>query len=99
MIDMKEVDSEISMLENGKTTYSTLEKLSVLYAIKNQHSDNEEKPTARHSYKTAPASEFLEVVQNVPLDELFNVLNEHMDAVRIVYPKEYDAVIKKIREI
>lgn len=101
MVSLQEIEEEIRTLENGRITYSALEKLSVLYNIKNEITGQKEpeKEIERYSYAAAPGSEFMEAVKNVPIEPLMKILDEHMSAVKIVYPKEYAAVIRMIKEI
>ena len=42
------------------------------------------------------ASEFLELAYSVPLDALVDIMDEHMEAVRMLYPKEYNAVLRRL---
>ena len=41
-------------------------------------------------------SEFLEACDGVPVERILDVLNEHMDAILVLYPKEYKAIIKRL---
>lgn len=42
-------------------------------------------------------SEFLEASSGVPYPQLMNVLDEHMSGIKVVYPREYENVMAKIR--
>lgn len=44
-------------------------------------------------------SEFLEAASGVDHDRLMRVLDEHMDRIRAVCPKEYEAVLSRIRSL
>ena len=35
----------------------------------------------------------------VPLSDLMAVLDEHMEAIRVVCPREYESVVAKIRAL
>ena len=43
-------------------------------------------------------SEFLSVASGVNVSNLLTVLDEHMDVIKLLHPKEYDTLIQKIRE-
>ena len=43
-----------------------------------------------------PQSEFVEAASAVPFSGLMEVLDRHMSAIKIAYPKEYELVMKKI---
>ena len=44
-------------------------------------------------------SEFLAVCSNKDITKVLEVINEHMDAIKILYPKEYDSILNRIQEI
>ena len=44
-------------------------------------------------------SEFLEACSGVSYPLLMRVLNEHMEALRVVQPREYESVMAKIRQL
>lgn len=104
MLDMDEIRSEITRLENEKTTYSSVEKLAMLYIVQERNSPTPEPESVeiqqmpRYAYAapTAPKSDFLEAVGKVPIEKALDVLDEHMEAIKLLYPKEYKAVINKI---
>jgi hypothetical protein len=54
------------------------------------------------SYQTAyptkanPQSEFVEAASAAPFGGLMEVLDEHMSAIKLAYPKEYELVMRKI---
>lgn len=109
MLDMDEIKSEIARLENGNITFSTVEKLAMLYIVQERNSpipEPEPEPVEiqqmpRYAYAAAPEppqSDFLEAVSKVPIDKALQVIDEHMEAIKLLYPKEYTAVISKILE-
>lgn len=44
-------------------------------------------------------TEFLVAASMVPLSDLMAVLDEHMEAIRVVCPREYESVVAKIRAL
>lgn len=105
MLDMDEIKSEIARLENGNITFSTVEKLAMLYIVQERNSPMPEpepveiQQMPKYAYAaapTAPKSDFLEAVGKVPIEKALDVLDEHMEAIKLLYPKEYKAVINKI---
>lgn len=105
MLDMDEIRSEITRLENEKTTYSSVGKLAMLYIVQERNSPTPEpepvemQQMPRYAYAAAPEppqSDFLEAVSKVPIDKALQVIDEHMEAIKLLYPKEYKAVINKI---
>lgn len=102
MLDLNEINSEILRLENGKTTYSAIEKLALLYTVRNQLEGPDEpveEVEAKYSMAVAPQSEFLSAISDAPLDGVFDILDEHMGVIKLIYPKEYDMILKKIKNL
>lgn len=91
MIDLKEIEMEIEKLESQDINYDVCSKLADLYSIKDHF-----KP--KYSQYSFGQSEFLQVCQNAPYEAILSIINEHMDCINALYPKEYSAIIKKIRE-
>ena len=38
-------------------------------------------------------------VQEVPMPELMAVIDQHMEAIKVVYPSEYDAIVAKVKSL
>lgn len=102
MLDMNEIDQEIARLENEHMTYRTCEKLSVLYTVRGNRTPIQGKhQTGGYSYADAPKvpeSPFLQAVEGKSMDKVLMILDEHMEAVKLLYPKEYNMIMQKIRE-
>lgn len=102
MVDMREVQEEINKLENcGRTTYSVCERLSVLYSVKD-HAEPEERRPKETDYereRSLAGSEFMAAALRVPQEQLVEILDEHLEAVRLIYPKEYNAIMRKIKAL
>ena len=97
MIDLETIEREINELEaRGDTTYSICERLSWLYTVRDHL-----RPTAANAAKTQElsGSEFLDASSGVSYPMLMRVLDEHMEALKVVQPKEYEAVMMKVRRL
>ena len=92
-MDMHEIDNEINRLENMDATYDILSKLAVLYSIKDHHQEKK-----KMSYSHA-SSEFAQAISGSSWDEALEILDEHMDAIKILHPREYSAIIKRLKKI
>ena len=96
MIDLETIEREINTLEaRGDTTYSQCERLAWLYVVRDHI-----RP-ARGDEKTQDlrGSEFLEACSDRSDPGVMRGLNEHMEALKIVQPREYEAVMAKIRDV
>lgn len=100
MINLNEIEREIKNLEKGKTDYNTCQKLAILYVVKD-HLGGSKDPeiTPVYSQKSQPDSEFLAVSFEKDPYEVLKVLDEHMDCIRALYPKEYEILMKRIRKV
>lgn len=95
MIDIRVIDDEIAALEDDETTYETCEQLAWLYVVRDHVGAREDPETV----PDVPGTEFLEAVSGRDVRGVMRVLAEHMEAIRIVAPKEYERVIERIRAI
>ena len=94
MNNLQTINDEIEKLESMPITYSIADKLASLYIIKEhgkiQHNNNVPK---------LDGSDFLKACSNVDIPSLLLILDDHMNAIRILYPKEYTALLTKINDL
>ena len=97
MISLDIIEREIVELEaRGETTYAQCERLCWLYTVRDHLRPTKEE----NSYtKSLTGSEFLEIASGVDYHALMAILDEHMEALRIVQPKEYESVMAKIKQL
>ena len=48
--------------------------------------------------EVTPRSEFLEACNGAQIKDVLDVLDEHMEAIRVLYPREHKAVIERIKK-
>lgn len=92
-IDPERIEAEIDRLESKETSYYVCSRLSMLYTVLDHvrpRSEDGRTPEMR-------GSEFLELSSGVSYRALMKVLDEHMSAMAVVQPKQYAAVLDKIR--
>ena len=94
MLSIEEVERTILELEKRDTTYATCERLAWLYIVHDHLTQRIVQEKARAAEMNG--SPFLAACSGADIEEILRVVNDHMDAVRVIYPKEYEAVIKKI---
>ena len=107
-MDIDEINTHIHKLKCGSTDWQSVEKLAALCTVRNELSEGESRenspapqpePVRKIEYSTRPQepqSEFVEAASAVPFSGLMEVLDRHMNAIKIAYPKEYELVMKKI---
>lgn len=95
MIDLETIEREIRELEaRGDTTYSICERLSWLYVCRDHLRPVREET---HTTQDLSGSEFLEAASGVSYPALMRILDEHMSALKVVQPREYDSVMERIK--
>ena len=98
MIDLEEIERTINELENTRdTSYRLCERLSWLYICRDHL-----RPTIAEADGVTQAmrgSEFLEACGGVSFPALMRVLDEHVSALHVVQPREYEALMSKIRAL
>ena len=101
MIDLDEIGREIDRLEHSETTYANCERLSVLYAVREQYGGAPKKRAVaeRYSLAAAPSSEFISAFKAAPIDQALMLIDEHMEHIQLLYPKEYRAIVRKLNEM
>ena len=110
-MDIVEINEHIRKLKCEETNWQSVEKLAALCAVRNELSEAESQENSpapqpervrQMEYSTRPQepqSEFVEAASAVPFSGLMEVLDRHMSAIKIAYPKEYELVMKKIRNL
>lgn len=107
-MDIVEINEHIRKLKCEETNWQSVEKLAALCTVRNELSESESRenspapkpePVMQMEYSTRPQepqSEFVEAASAVPFSGLMEVLDRHMNAIKLVYPKEYELVMRKI---
>lgn len=98
-IDIREIEDEIANIENSDTNWKNCEKLHILYAIRNQYSNHpQDKTFSKKEYQYSYAnSEFTKIASEIPFEHLMDVLDEHFEIIKNIYPKEYKMIIKRLK--
>lgn len=107
-MDIVEINEHIRKLKCEETNWQSVEKLAALCTVRNELSEAESRENSpspqpeqvmQMEYSTRPQepqSEFVEAASAVPFSGLMDVLDRHMSAIKLVYPKEYELVMRKI---
>ena len=96
-----EVENEIITLEQGDTNWQNIQKLAWLYTVHDHLTHDGMPVAARKVMNTMPeyTGEFGQAVSGASIDDLMNILSEHMSVIKVLHPKEYQAVLDKIAGI
>lgn len=110
-MDIVEINEHIRKLKCEETNWQSVEKLAALCTVRNELSEAEsrenvhtpqDEPARQIAYSTRPQesqSEFIEAASAVPFSKLMEVLDKHMDSIKLVYPKEYSSIIYRLKSM
>lgn len=109
-MDIDEINTHIHKLKCGSTDWQSVEKLAALCTVRNELNEAESRENSpapqaepvRHteySRPQEPQSEFVEAASAVPFSGLMEVLDKHMDSIKLVYPKEYSSIIYRLKSM
>ena len=99
MISMEQINGEIAMLEDEKPTHVIMQKLASLYIVRDHMTIPETAPKSRYTPVDENDSEFIALCKSKDTGAVLRVLNEHFDAIKLLYPKEYDSIIEKLKAL
>ena len=106
MLDVKEIDSEIARLEYVESSYSNYAKLADLYTIRNQMKASETQSESVEAFPVATPvarvygdSIFLQKVAEKDPQEVWSIIDELMDTLRVVNPKVYQNIMRRIEDL
>lgn len=97
MINTDELEKEILMLEKKDTTYANCERLAWLYIVRDHITGQQQaQPTP---LDVSGESEFLQSVNGRDSVQVWAVMDDLMDTVRVTAPRAYKSVMERIRAI
>lgn len=110
--NLKEIEWAIHELENQESSESRYSLLAALYTCRNElmglSPQQYKPPVSAYSEASEPAkreieaygdSDFLRVVSRKDPVAAWRVMDEHMEVLRVVNPRAYDGVIRKLNKI
>lgn len=100
MLNKREIDDAIAELENAKATQSKIGLLATLYTVRD-HAFPEEQgySFAAEPLSLAGDSDFLQAVIGKDQNSAWAVMDELMDTLMISYPRAYESIMRKIRNL
>ena len=111
MITEKDLRAAIAECQGARNpNANTCIKLAAFYTILNNLYPEKVEDPVDVGYSTMPSydeylpqirndSEFMNVCSQKEITAVLEVLDEHMEAIKLLYPKEYDSIIEKIKEL
>lgn len=100
MVDLETIEREISELEARQPSYKLCERLSWLYIVRDHLVAKMYPPDGKVAPKSAlSGSEFLDAANGKPYEDVMKVIDEHLETIKLLYPKTYDGVVQRVREL
>lgn len=102
MISLEEITGEIAALEAEKPTFVSMQKLASLYIVRDHMVIG-----AKQAAEPAPVSdvlpdmgdsEFFQAIAGKNASEVWEIVNETMDTLKIMEPRLYAGVLRKIQQ-
>lgn len=90
-MNAEEITEEITKLEQSETNWQNIQKLAWLYTV----ADHLGYTNMVETYD----GELGKAISGKNMSKVIAILSEHMQAIKILYPKEYQAVLDRIAEI
>jgi len=97
MISLETIDAEIIELEKKDTSYAVIERLAWLYIVRDHLTETPVVVSER--VVTGAETPFLAAFNGTMISEASEVLNEHFEAIRALYPREYQAVVDRLNQL
>lgn len=100
MIDLETIEREIDELEHREASYKLCQRLSWLYSVRDHLYAKIYPPEGKAVLKSAlSGSDFLDAANGKPYEDVMGVVNEHLETIKLLYPKTYSSLVDKIREL
>lgn len=99
MISQRELDNAIREFENAPQNYENCKKLATFYTIFDHlYSEPQVEKKQQEIIGHYGDSEFLNIIGNRKAEDVWAILDELMETLKVVNPRLYDSVIRKMAE-
>lgn len=103
MLTERDLLETIEECRAAKPTASTCQLMASCYTILDhlfpETSRSAAPPVQMYSTVPAPSgSEFVQAAMEAGIDRTLEVLDEHMECIRAIYPKEYAAIMRMLKD-
>lgn len=97
MPSKEELLEAIKEIQTKEPSYSNCEKLATFYTLL-RYLYSEEQGYSNDAFPASDGSEFRKAITGKDIGKVVDVLDEHMEVVKVLFPKEYKEVIRRIEE-
>lgn len=103
MPSKEELLDAIAECSQREASYSNCEKLATFYTLLSylysEEEGNSYDGSPRSVFPIINGSEFMQAIAGKDIGKVVDVLDEHMDVVKVLFPKEYQAVLNRIKDL
>lgn len=92
MLSLEKIEETIAELQRQDTCFAVVDKLADCYIVRDHLVAKQPKPKTG----ALSGSAFLQAASGVDVAALLAVIDEHLEAVRILYPDEYSAIVERV---
>lgn len=96
MLNLNKIEEEILNLEKKDTTYAVIERLAWLYTVRDHMKEYEEQTTTAAAI---PPSKFMEIIGDKHPDDVWCLVEELVESVRITQPMLYDSYMRRFESL
>ncbi len=97
MLSLESIEQSITELESRDTSFANCERLAWLYIVHDHLKGYNVSPEA--IIEMNGSSDFIKMVNGKNPSKIMPVLDELMDAVKMLHPALYDAAMQKLKEV
>ena len=98
MLSQDMIEETILELEAKDTTFSTCERLAPLYIVLD-HLQKYKEESVPKGISANGSSEFLQAVNGKNPDQVWPIIDSHMEELKFMFPKTYDSILAKIKNL
>jgi hypothetical protein len=114
VIDLREIDETIDQLKRKGDTIQAAERLAMMYIVReymlreidaqnvqgySQAADKPVRADAPKVIKTGGESAFLAACDGARVEDVLMLMDEHMGAIKLLYPREHDTIVRRLEEM
>ena len=99
MPSKEELLEAIKEIQSKEPTYANCEKLATFYTIlRYLYSEDDGQSHSDGRFAAMNGSEFRKAIAGKDIEKVVEVLDEHMDMIQLLFPKEYKKLISILME-
>ena len=87
-MNIEVIEKSIKDLEQAEATYASCERLASLYIVRDH--------MRQITTTKMKGSDFIDAAVAAGFEKTVEIMNEHMEVIKLLHPKEYEAILQKM---